>query len=390
MSNANNIGCTQGRPVAKQQLGTCWINAIFNIFLLSDIGSRLVFTLIQRQGSHLTNKNGVLGAFSRQTCLFSGGPVSLNRRSMNIQLLSAIQSAKPVCPNPPPNSRVYSYIGTRNGRQYNEIIGARGASDMRRAAMRFLLAIGFTPNTAGQPIGPAGYYFAYDGTQSPPANTAIVLDVRPSEAPSFLSSTFNAVRELVYPSPGPSMRGYTLFGAVIIAKRERGGIHTSHALAGFKCGRSSYIVDSNYDLDPIRCRWWIPTELQAALEKISEPYIKGDGIQSFYVLKEIASTFYINNQYLSELSQVVCARRNNSYNNSPPAPARSEKIRQKAKNNRNKSKPPTARGGVGKPVISRNTPRTNAPPNNNNNNRPRPRPGLKLKTRPRNNGNMEL
>jgi hypothetical protein len=271
--------------------------------------------------------------------------------------------------------------------------------------MRFLMAIGFAPNTANQPIGPAGYYFAYDGTQSPPANTAIVLDVRPSEAPSFLSSTFNAVREFVYPSPGPSMRGYTLFGAVIIAGRERGGTHTKHALAGFKCGRSSYIVDSNYNLDPIRCRWWIPKELQAALEKISEPYIRGDGIQSFYVLKEIGSTFYINNQYLSSLSYQVCAIRNNSYNNSPSTqtrnnnrpqvvsrvfsnlpPTRSEKNRQNAKKNRNKGKAPSVTpGAIRKPPISRSAIRR---PNNN----VRPgsaRPGIKIMRRIVEENNME-
>ena len=57
----------------------------------------------------------------------------------------------------------------------------------------------------------------------------------------------------------------------------------------------------------------------------------------------------------------------------------------KAKNKRNKSRPPSvARGGVGKPVISRSTLRTNAPTNN------RPRPGLKLKARPRNNNNNNI
>jgi hypothetical protein len=291
----NNEGCTKYRPVARQIRGTCWIYSILNIFLLSDIGARIVFTQLMNKPSNNRNR-GVFGLFSSYYCLFSGGPTRLNARNATTQLLINIRNAKSFNVKP-------SYAAPKNAGN-NGLFGMNCGRPIQGSS-RFLRVLGFTPTTERR--GEAGHFFEYDGVHRPRRDAAEIVLQTKFNTPSF----FNGLRETLFPNSKPTLPGYTVFGASILISRKniKSGRdpHTHHSIAGFICGRSGYIVDSNYTLDPIRCRWWIPRELNTCLKKISEPYKRYSANKANFVFQSITTMFYINNTVLDTLKHPVCA-----------------------------------------------------------------------------------
>ena len=344
----------------------------------------------------MNNRNGILGAFSVYQCLLSGGPVPVNRKAVTEQLLEAILGAKLTACNRNPS---YTNKIHTNGSIGNYFLpGARGGKP-KEGSFRFLKALGFIEYRDAGPTNSRLKYFVYDGSgyESIPSDIALVLRV-PPKTPSHwwtFQNLHNAARQILFPSSGlETIRGYTMFGASISLWREKSGRnigHDRHAIAGFMCGGKPYVVDSNGDLDPIPCRWWKRDELSVALVEISAFYQRrySNNPPGVFHFLRMGPVFYINNEYLKTLSPLSCALRNNipppqtysrSVNNSPRVPNRVFSNLPPARRNK---RPPSARGGVRKPVISRKTP--------NNNNRHR-RPGLKIKPRQqqnKNNGTME-
>ena len=312
------------RRIARQALGTCWLYAVLNIFLLSDIGIQLVYWAgMHYKGPIIEGQScsafSIFSIFYTWLCTLAHN-VRTNkytRISLAKNLLRLIGNAKPFVGRNPSFAPTQKSIWGNSG----------GHSD--KGAARFLSAIGFKEYGTNR-IGSAGTFALYDGRASSWYGTSDIdiliqgreqwtnADVQNvmrgnvrkmySRAEYVIShSVQNFLRlGMSWIPPVPvNFRGYTIVGASIYIKSAKGnnGEHSHHAIVGFICGGVRYIADSNHDGPIVPCNWLNIHELNAKLKFISAPYINKKGvIERDFEFEKYGAIIHVKNTFLSKIS----------------------------------------------------------------------------------------
>jgi hypothetical protein len=312
------------RRIAKQALGTCWLYAVLNIFLLSDIGIQIMFwagmhykgPIIEGQSCSVFS---IFSIFYTWLCTLAHN-VETNKEtkiSLAKNLLRVIGNAKKS------GGRIPSFAFTKKN-----LWGNRGGHSDKGAA-RFLSDIGFKEYGTNR-IGSAGTFALYDGRVSSWYGTSDIdiliqgreqwtnADVRNvmsgnvgkmySRAEYIVShSVQNFLRlGMNWIPPVPvNFRGYTIVGASIYIRSANGnnGAHSHHAIVGFICGGVRYIADSNHDGPIVPCNWLNIRELNANLKIISAAYKNKNGVADRnFEFEKYGAIIHVKNTFLSKIS----------------------------------------------------------------------------------------
>jgi hypothetical protein len=311
----------QQRPIIQYK-GSCWAYAIFNMLLLSDDGIKILFIGQQDFLRKLpTNKQLLLLkpikslSTGNKSCDIDSS-FQLYRFFNSYLCLSSLST--PIMKNKNLShveNRVATFVAMeglkRSGVKAeplspgNETFGLSGGFS-ERTVCRTLHSLGFNNDDPSNPsyyIGVrgqgAGNFGKPNGCKGADVNKRNLWKKFPLMIIDFYRSSASTNGTNVANLPH-WYDGYTLTGGVIVVHSDnKNQNHAYHTICGFMCNGVPHVVDSNYiNSQPVKCRWWIQSELAIALRAISKFY----GGAYDFKFHSLSLSLYTNTERLSTVA----------------------------------------------------------------------------------------